>query len=435
MKILHTSDWHLGRSLFGRKRYNEFSAFLEWLADTIVQKNIDVLLIAGDIFDTSTPSNKAQELYYRFLCRVANSCCRYIVVIAGNHDSPSFLNAPKELLRALNVHVVGGMTDCPEDEVIEIEDFRTGNGGLQEEGVFSAIICAVPYLRDKDIRHSEAGETIEDKQAKLLDGIRKHYALVCNIAEQRRTEMMQKQLQSRYQKSAIPIIAMGHLFAIGGKTVDNDGVRELYVGSLAHIDVDVFPPCIDYLALGHLHVPQSVGRSRHIRYSGSPVPMGYGEAYQKKSVVIVEFSGQKPENGNQKFDMILYEVPCFQPLESVSGTLEKIQNRINELREKKSNAWIEIEYTGSEIIGNLRERIDALIEGTSMEIRRIKNKRVMDRMIDRMSVDETLDDLTVNDVFERCLDSFEVPPENRSEMAQCYHEIVQSMMEEDKSNE
>jgi DNA repair protein SbcD/Mre11 len=435
MKILHTSDWHLGRSLFGRKRYNEFSAFLEWLSDTIAQQNIDVLLIAGDVFDTSTPSNKAQELYYRFLCRVANSCCRHIVVIAGNHDSPSFLNASKELLRALNVHVVGAMTDRPEDEVIVINDFRSGNDGLQDKEVYSAIICAVPYLRDKDIRYVEAGETIEDKQEKLSDGIRKHYALVCSIAEQKRAEMMQQQLQSRYEKSEVPIIAMGHLFAAGGKTVDGDGVRELYVGSLVHLDEDIFPSCIDYLALGHLHVPQRVGRSQHIRYSGSPVPMGYREAYQEKSVVIVEFSDQQPEKGNQKFHMILHKVPCFQPLESISGSLEDIQNRINELREKKSNAWIEIEYTGSEIIGNLREQIDASIEGTSMEILRIKNKRVMDRVISRMSDEETLDDLDVNDVFKRCLDTFEVSPEDRSELEQCYQEIVQNALEEDKNDE
>ncbi len=434
MKILHTSDWHLGRSLYGRKRYNEFSAFLEWLADTIAQQNIDVLLVAGDIFDTSTPSNKAQELYYRFLCRVANSCCRHIVVIAGNHDSPSFLNAPRELLRVLNVHVVGAMTDRPEDEVIVIDDFKTGDAGLQDKGACSAIICAVPYLRDKDIRLVEAGETIENKQAKLLDGIRKHYERVCTIAEQKRAEMMQQQLQSPYQKSAIPIIAMGHLFTAGGKTFDGDGVRELYVGSLAHVDENIFPPSIDYLALGHLHVPQCVGQSGRIRYSGSPVPMGFGEANQEKSVVIAELSGQQPDNSHLQLHLFLQKIPCFQPLVGISGSMEEIQNRIDALRKDKSNAWIEIEYTGSEVIGNLRERIESLIDGTSMEIRRIRNKRVMERVIGRMADDETLDDLNVNDVFERCLDSVEVPPEDRPSMAQCYQEIVQNLLEEDKND-
>jgi len=105
LKLLHTSDWHIGRTLYGRKRYEEFEAFMSWLAETIQQNEIDALLVAGDVFDTSAPSNRAQELYYRFLCRVAASSCRHVVVVAGNHDSPSFLNAPKELLKALDVHV------------------------------------------------------------------------------------------------------------------------------------------------------------------------------------------------------------------------------------------------------------------------------------------------------------------------------------------
>jgi DNA repair protein SbcD/Mre11 len=106
MKILHTSDWHLGRALDGRKRYDEYEAFLNWLAAFIESRDINALLVAGDVFDSSTPSNRAQELYYRFLCRVAASP-RHVVVTAGNHDSPSFLDAPRELLKFLNIHVVG----------------------------------------------------------------------------------------------------------------------------------------------------------------------------------------------------------------------------------------------------------------------------------------------------------------------------------------
>ena len=94
LRLLHTSDWHLGRTLYGRKRYEEFGAFLDWLAETIRRDEIDVLLVAGDVFDNSAPSHRAQELYYRFLCRAAASC-RHIVVAAGNHDSSSFLDAPK----------------------------------------------------------------------------------------------------------------------------------------------------------------------------------------------------------------------------------------------------------------------------------------------------------------------------------------------------
>jgi len=411
LKILHTSDWHIGRSLYGRKRYDEFAAFLDWLAQFIQTESVDALLIAGDIFNISTPSNHAQELYYRFLCKVSASCCRHIVVIAGNHDSPSFLNAPKELLRALNVHVVGSITESPEDEVITL----TGHSDIPE-----AIVCAVPYLRDRDIRIVEAGESIEDKNSKLIDGLQKHYAGVCRIAEKK-----QKEYEQKNQTLPVPIIGMGHLFTAGGKTVNDDGVRELYVGSLAHIGEEVFPACIDYLALGHLHVPQKVGAAEHIRYSGSPIPMGYGEAKQQKSVVVVEFSTDPQPK------ITLHPIPCFQALERISGGIDEITEKIHELKSKGSDAWLEIEYTGTEISGNLRELIEEAVANTAMEIRLTKNKRLLERVTGQTCENETLDDLDVNDVFIRCLNTYKVPEDERQALIQSYKETIQEMHEED----
>ena len=120
LKLLHTSDWHLGRSLYEHKRYEEFEKFLDWLAEFIQEQRIDVLLVAGDIFDTTIPGNRAQELYYQFLTKVSLTCCRHMVITGGNHDSPSFLNAPKDLLRYFNVHVIGAITDSLEDEVLSL---------------------------------------------------------------------------------------------------------------------------------------------------------------------------------------------------------------------------------------------------------------------------------------------------------------------------
>ena len=160
MKILHTSDWHLGRRLYGKKRYEEFEAFLNWLNETIQQEKIDILLVAGDVFDTCMPSNRAQTLYYKFLCQVANSSCRHIVIIAGNHDSPSFLAAPKTLLRSLNVHIVASISEQIEDELIVLNNLKENSPEL--------IVCAVPFLRDRAVRRVEAGENIEDKELKLI---------------------------------------------------------------------------------------------------------------------------------------------------------------------------------------------------------------------------------------------------------------------------
>jgi len=405
LRLLHTSDWHIGRTLYGRKRYEEFEAFLTWLAETIQQNQINALLVAGDVFDTSSPSNRAQELYYRFLCRVAASSCRHIVVVAGNHDSPSFLNAPKELLKALDVHVVGSSTESPEDEVLVLRN---------EQDAPELIVCAVPYLRDRDIRMAEAGESVEDKERKLIDGIRTHYAAVAALAEQKREEL----------GVDIPIVGTGHLFTAGGQTVDGDGVRELYVGSLAHVTAGIFPACFNYLALGHLHVPQEVNGSKTIRYSGSPLPMGFGEAKQQKSVCQVEFHSTAAS-------VQLIDVPIFQKLERVKGDWEGISNRIIELSATDSQGWLEVIYDGTEVIGDLRERLEAAISGTQMEILRIKNNRIIERVLGQIHEEETLDDLNVNDVFERCLAVHDVPEEQRPELLRAYQETVSSLYEDD----
>ena len=405
MRVLHTSDWHIGRTLYGRKRYEEFEAFLTWLAETIQQNAIDALLVAGDVFDTSAPSNRAQELYYRFLCRVAASSCRHVVVVAGNHDSPSFLNAPKELLKALDVHVVGSSTASPEDEVLVLRN---------DQDTPELIVCAVPYLRDRDIRVAEAGESVEDKERKLIEGIRTHYAAVAALAEQKREEL----------GVDIPIVGTGHLFTAGGQTVDGDGVRELYVGSLAHVTAGIFPACFNYLALGHLHVPQKVNGSETIRYSGSPLPMGFGEAKQQKSVCQVEFHSTAAS-------VQLIDVPIFQKLERVKGDWEGISNRIIELSATDSQGWLEVIYDGTEVIGDLRERLEAAISGTQMEILRIKNNRIIERVLGQIHEEETLDDLNVNDVFERCLAVHDVPEEQRPELLRAYQETVSSLYEDD----
>lgn len=405
MKILHTSDWHIGRTLYGRKRYEEFEAFLTWLAETIQQNEIDALMVAGDVFDTSAPSNRAQELYYRFLCRVAASSCRHVVVVAGNHDSPSFLNAPKELLKALDVHVVGNSTASTEDEVLVL---------CNEQDAPELIVCAVPYLRDRDIRVAEAGESVEDKERKLIEGIRTHYAAVAALAEQKREE----------HGADIPIVGTGHLFTAGGQTVDGDGVRELYVGSLAHVTAGIFPDCFNYLALGHLHVPQKINDSEIIRYSGSPLPMGFGEAKQQKSVCQIEFHSTAAS-------VQLINVPVFQKLERVKGDWDGISSRILELSATDSQGWLEVIYDGDEVIGDLRERLEAAISGTQMEILRIKNDRIIDRVLGQIHEEETLDDLNVNDVFERCLAVQEVPEEQRPELLRAYQETVSSLYEDD----
>ncbi|MBV7435475.1 exonuclease SbcCD subunit D C-terminal domain-containing protein [Cardiobacteriaceae bacterium TAE3-ERU3] len=406
MNILHTADWHLGRTLYGQRRDDEFSAFLDWLLDTIVEHHIDVLLIAGDVFDTTTPSNRAQAQYYDFLHRAAASCCQHIVITGGNHDSPTFLDAPQALLKSLNVYVTGQATDDPADEVITLHD---ANG----EPVL--IVCAVPYLRDRDIRTANAGESTADKAENIINGIREHYAAVSAIAEEARKSL----------DADIPVIAMGHLFTAGGQTTDDDGVRELYIGTLGHVSGCIFPSQLDYVALGHLHVPQIVGGNPHIRYSGSPIAMGFGEAKQQKSLCLLHTQGRKIEHS-------LIPVPCFQSLASIKGDWPAITTQLHTLIAADSNAWLEIIYNGDKIASDLRQRLDDLSANSKLRILRIKNTRINQAALSQQHSQETLADLDVYDVFERRLAaSAPLSDDEQNALRDTYQEALTSFYEQD----
>lgn len=415
LRILHTSDWHLGRSLYGQKRYEEFDALLDWMIGTLAEQRIDILLIAGDVFDTGTPSNRAMQQYYRFLTRVSSTPCRHVVIIGGNHDSPTFLNAPRELLKVLNVHVVGAKTDDLADEVIVLRD-------QHQQPI--AIVCATPYLRDRDIRSAEAGESIEDKEQKLLLGIRAHYAAVTALAERMNASLAES------TQTDVPIIGMGHLFTAGGRTAEGDGVRPLYVGSLAHVGAGIFPDALDYVALGHLHVPQAVGGHEHIRYCGSPIAMGFGEALQQKSVCLVTFETRKP-------DLSLINIPCFQRLRQLRGNLPTLQSELQTLIQADTSVWVEVIYTGDDIVPDLREQLEQVVASDSSDqapvvtILRIKNQRLTVQALSGNNPGQTLDDLTPQDVFTKCLDANNVPEQQRPALQHAYQEILTQLQEDD----
>ena len=403
MKILHTSDWHIGKQLYTKKRYDEFSQFLDWMAETVKSQKIDILLISGDIFDTTTPSNRAGELYYNFLHKVANdSSCRHIVITAGNHDSPSFLEAPKEILKFLNIHIVANIDDI-ESEVLKLS--------VNDEEI---IICAVPYLRDRDLRESVLGESIEDKEQKLIYAISKHYQSVAEYAKD-------------LQRNNEPIIAMGHMFVRGDSSKIGDGVRELYVGSLAHVGVDIFDECFDYVALGHLHIPQKVGGKDNIRYSGSPLAMGFGEAKQQKSVVILDF--------NDKMEITKLDIPKFQHLKQIKGDLDKIEKQLKELKELGQSTWVEVEYNGKEVVGNLSAIIDDIIKDSKIEILRIKSKTYKHKTLKQTKANESLEELDVYEVFDKCLEYYDVEDTQKDGLKALYKEVVTNIQEDDKRAE
>jgi exonuclease SbcD len=269
------------------------------------------------------------------------------------------------------------------------------------------IICAVPYLRDRDIRSVDSGETVEDKDRKLVEGIRNHYAQIGQRAAE-----IRDQLDCR-----VPIVAMGHLFAAGGQTVEGDGVRELYVGSLAHVGTDVFPDSIDYLALGHLHSAQTVGGQEKYRYAGTPLAMGFGEAGRAKSVVKLEWQ-------RQQFHIQQIEVPIWQKLCRIRGDREQIGQQLNGLMANGTEAWLEIVYEGQELISDLREQLETAVAGSGLEILRVFNQRIWDQEMSLSGSGELLSELEPREVFQRCLNTYEVADEQRNVLLKIFDEVI-----------
>ncbi len=266
MKLLHTSDWHLGQSLHGHGREAEHRAFLDWLLEQLQQRQPDALLIAGDIFDQANPGADALRLYYGFLGQALKRCQRLsIVVIAGNHDSPGRIEAPHPLLQGLGVHVIGHVRGEPGQTP------RWCIPIAGSDGEIGAWVLALPFLRPSDLPQREAPA--------YLEGVAEVYREAVDTA-----------LSLRLPGQAL--IAMGHLHVRGGQ-LSELSERKLVIGGQEALEASIFPAELDYVALGHLHLAQSFDGGR-IRYSGSPLPLSFNEIGYPHQLVelIIDGSGK-----------------------------------------------------------------------------------------------------------------------------------------------
>ncbi|HCE54894.1 MAG TPA: exonuclease sbcCD subunit D [Lutibacter sp.] len=403
MKILHTSDWHLGRTLYSKKeRQEEHTAFLEWLLKTIKENSIDLVLIAGDIFDTASPSSTSQKMYYDFLIKVRTAGCENVIVVGGNHDSASFLNAPKDILAALNVSVIGNASENIEDEIVIIKDSKENP---------LVIVCGVPFLRERDISRFAEGENYSDRSKRINENIKKHYGEIAELAENKRKELGKN----------IPIVATGHLSVAGGQRNEDDGVRETYIGNIEAIGSDIFPDSFDYVALGHYHIPSKI--KEHIRYCGSPIPMGFGEAGQTKCVYVINFDYEK--------NIQTIEIPVFQKLESVVGDKIFIANRLKELKKTNSSVWVEIIYKGDEIFPDFSAWVIEQTADSKIEILKQQNRQHLNEVLTTIDTSDSLDELNAFDVFDKLLDKNSILEEQKNELKVSYKEIVVGLNIED----
>lgn len=408
MRIIHTSDWHLGQYFFTKTRAQEHQQFLDWLLEQIREQQVDALIVAGDIFDTGSPPSYARELYNRFVVAIRDTQCQ-LIILGGNHDSVATLNESKSLLACLNTTVIANVhTENPQAPIILYQKNHTPG----------ALLCAIPYLRPRDMVNSKSGQSGAEKQHVLKEAIADYYQRQYQAALD-----LRKQL-----KVNIPIIATGHLTTIGASV--SDSVREIYIGTLEAFNATLFPP-FDYIALGHIHRPQRVNKSGHIRYSGSPIPLSFDESAQQKSVCLIDFEQDKLA------EMTLLPIPEFQLLRTLSGSLQEIATQLELLatqyNEMDTTIWLDIEVSTQDYLSDIQTRIQELTQSPLFEVivlRRAKKQRQALMQNEK----ETLTELTVYDVFERRLaqHSFETA-EDKTRLTTLFKQAVEMAEQEDNN--
>lgn len=375
MRIIHTSDWHLGQHFFTKSRAAEHQAFLHWLIEQIKENQVDALIVAGDIFDTGSPPSYARELYNRFVVELQPTNCQ-LVVLGGNHDSVSTLNESRGLLSYLNTTVISCASSNLDQQVFILKD---------RQNQPAALLCAIPFLRPRDLVTSQAGESGSQKQLALQEAIAAHYQALYQRAVELRTEL----------GLPLPIIATGHLTTVGVTT--SDSVRDIYIGTLDAFPAHAFPPA-DYIALGHIHRAQQVAKTEHIRYSGSPIALSFDELSKEKSVYLVEFAQQILASVTPIF------IPQFQPMQLIKGDLAQIEQQLAKFADHQGlPVWLDIEVATQDYLTDIQRRIQALAAELPVEVvllRRSKEQR--NNSIERQEK-ETLNELSVTDVFERRL--------------------------------
>ena len=408
MRIIHTSDWHLGQHFYGKSRAPEHQQFLNWLIEQSKSQQIDAIIVAGDIFDTGTPPSYAREMYFDFIAQLHQTHCQ-LVVLAGNHDSVAMLTESQKILQQLSTRVISAVSNNMAEQVFVLNSLKTEQ---------QAVICAIPFIRPRDIVKSYAGQSANEKQRSLQQAITEHYQGL--FAQAQGLSQLNQADGTR-----LPIIATGHLTTIGAST--SESVRDIYIGTLEAFPASEFPAA-DYIALGHIHRPQKVTKSEHIRYSGSPIALSFDEANTQKSIVIAQFKNGELSNTE------LCNVPCFQPLAMVKTHLETLSEDIASVVESKSIAlknvnltiteslntesssvepkithderpaeekiWLDIEIESAEYLQDLSARIEQIVKALPVEVLLVRRSKKSRQQMPSHEKKVTLSELSVQEVFD-----------------------------------
>lgn len=307
MRILHTADWHLGRSLEGRSRLAEQADFIDELVQIVEDEQVDIILMAGDAFDTVNPPAAAEKLFYDGISRLSDFGKRPIIVIAGNHDNPDRLSAASPLAGNHSIHLIG----YPMSEVLKVDVPRA-----QQQMVVAALAYPSEARLEQVLSETHDEVLLRNKYDEKIRDI---------------FSIMSKQFQSDTVN-----MAMSHIHVAGGSSTDSE--RPIEVGGAYTVAATSMPETAQYVALGHLHRPQTIKRASTLtRYSGSPLAYSFSEIGYSKSVTILDAKPNQP--------VIMKEIPLSsgKPLVRWKATegISQVHTWLEEGRD--ATAWIDLE--------------------------------------------------------------------------------------------
>jgi len=408
LRIFHTADWHLGHHLHGVSRQLEHQQFLDWLLDEMHNKQADALIVAGDIFDSANPSSAAQSQLYDFLVKARTRLPNLnIILIGGNHDSASRLDAPSPILNALGVTVVGGLSREAQGN---IDWDRLLVPLTNAAGEVKAWCGAMPFLRNADL---PTGEQDTDP---LISGMKTLYAELFSQLQQKAS-------------NAESLILTGHCYMVNG-AVSELSERKILGGNQHALPVELFPDDIAYVALGHLHLAQKVGANEHIRYSGSPIPLSFDETDYLHQVVQVDVrAGQPVETVAVKIprSVQLLRIPNGKDFAVLSEVIGHLENLILDDLPIEQRPLLELRIRLEKPEPGLRQQIEEVISKLPVRLLKISTAYSgSEKSLADLKIEERLEELQPLDVFQRCYQN-KYDKDAPEAMNALFNELVESL--------
>jgi len=354
--------------------------------------------VSGDIFDQANPSQAAYKQYYDLLKNLINLDCK-IILTGGNHDSPTVLNAPAELLKAFDISVTGGATEELADMFITVE-----------KNSEKLVVATIPFLKDRDIRKSAAGESYATKIEQIKSGLHTYFSNV-------------NAHYSRYYTNEV-FIVMGHLYVQGSELSESE--RDIQIGNQAGVDTNMFGEAPHYVALGHIHKPQVISLAQNIHYCGSPIPLSFSEKEDRKQINVISVEN----NSISKVDLV--PIPKHRNLVTFEGSLQEVEHKLNAYSEKTTlTSLAEIIVTEENESLERRQAFEALINSQpNANIEIVKSRLIFKSMVrgasDAFDVGTDVADVTPMQMFEKKLE-LQTNLENTADLKNAFREILEEL--------